>query len=124
MDKESFDLFECLEYNPQDGITEDSVCDLLAVVEGERDTANWHWVVALRDKKFALIIGGCDFTGWHCQSWAESFIGESAIECAQKDGNPGARDSLMNQIQSGVRIETWREVIQKDFNYPTIFIVR
>lgn len=80
-----YDLSACLEYNPQNGINNETVVDILAVWEGENDGDDWRWVVALTDGTFAFIQGGCDYTGWDCQSWAVSTIiqtPEQAAFCA------------------------------------------
>lgn len=63
-----YDFCACLEYNPQDGWGLDNVHKVLAVVEGEHDGADWHWIVELtrmpREKSFVYLTGGCDYTGW------------------------------------------------------------
>lgn len=40
---------------------------------GENDGAEWHWIVELQDGTWAYVHGGCDYTGWDCQSSAEAF---------------------------------------------------
>lgn len=67
-----YDLEACLKYNPQEGYGVDNIMRVLAVVEGERDGADWHWVFELENEKLCYLRGGCDFTGWDCQSWASS----------------------------------------------------
>lgn len=59
-----YDLESCLNCNPQEGFTEKDVTAILAVVEGERDGKDWHWIVKLNDERHAYIVGGCDYTGW------------------------------------------------------------
>lgn len=73
---ETYDLKACLKYNPQDGWEIDDVADILAVVEGENDEGHWHWLLRLKEPplRYVYLVGGCDYTGWDCQSWAESSI--------------------------------------------------
>lgn len=78
-----YDLASCLEYNPQPGITHENITEVLAVWEGENDVEDWRWVVALDTGKFAFIQGGCDYTGWDCQSWASSAIVDTPQEAAK-----------------------------------------
>lgn len=62
-----YDFCAALEYNPQPFNLAD-VTRVLAVVEGERDESDWHWIVALNKpfdgKRFVYLTGGCDYTGW------------------------------------------------------------
>lgn len=57
---------------------------IVAEVCGENDGADWYWILQMKDGTFANARGGCDYTGWDCQSWA-NFSGnfktpEEAIE--------------------------------------------
>lgn len=135
--KLDYNLADCLRYNPQRGISEDNIQEVLAVWEGENDGDDWRWVVALSTGKFAFIQGGCDYTGWDCQSWATSKIVDTPEEAANlasgEDLPPGGlldasgfghmlsilsgeymsngsqvAESLLNQIRYG-KIKTWRE---------------
>lgn len=139
-----YDLAACLEYNPQDGITDETIAAVLAVWEGENDGDDWRWIVSLTDGRFAFIQGGCDYTGWDCQSWASSEItddADAAALCALPENTPpgtlldppqglghmvsiltgtymkNAQEvymSLALQLQEG-KIETWREQKDKEF---------
>ena len=42
-----YDLYACLEYNPQDGFALDDIQRVLAVYEGEHDGADWRWILSL-----------------------------------------------------------------------------
>lgn len=35
---------------------------------GQNDGADWHWTVVTGGRTW-LIVAGCDYTGWDCQSW-------------------------------------------------------
>lgn len=117
-----YDLGACLEYNPQDGITSESITIVVAVVEGEPDGAPYSWLVAI-DDRFAWIHGGCDYTGWDCQSWAESGFDDTAIGAIlnldtymQTNGaeNSAATVSLIRQWHTGQKAETWREKTNRE----------
>jgi len=58
-----YDFCACLEYNAQPFNLLD-VERALAVIEGEHDGPDWHWIVVLRDGRFVYLTGGCDYTGW------------------------------------------------------------
>ena len=58
-----YDLYFCLEYNPQ-SFTESDIANVLAVHEGKNDGENWVWVLGMKDGRFAYLEGSCDYTGW------------------------------------------------------------
>lgn len=117
-----YDLSACLIYNPQDGITEETITSVLAVWEGENDGDDWRWVVELTDGRRAYIQGGCDYTGWDCVSNADSWFIEAtediarlAVEYAGYRGNgEEVAASLLRQIAEG-KNETWREAKDREF---------
>lgn len=114
--KLDYDLSACLEYNPQKDFKAEDISAVVAVVEGEHDESSWHWVVRLRGKRFALIVGSCDYTGWDCQSSAESIITNTAIQAAKLDGSPAARYELLEQIKTGKKKTTWRELTKNKYD--------
>lgn len=46
-----------------------SLVRFLMIEEGERDGANWEWVLTLDDGTSWRVVAGCDYTGWDCRSW-------------------------------------------------------
>ncbi len=58
-----YDLVSCLKYNSI-GIGSDDIKHVAATIPGENDEWDWFWVVLLKDGRYALITGGCDYTGW------------------------------------------------------------
>lgn len=58
------DLAYCLKYNPQPEFDLGKVECVLAVVEGEYDEKDWHWLLELTGPRYAYLTGGCDYTGW------------------------------------------------------------
>ena len=78
-----YDLEGCLQYNPQEGITPETIAAVVAVWEGENDGDDWRWVLAMNDGRFAFVQGGCDYTGWDCQSWATSVFAATVDDAAK-----------------------------------------
>lgn len=77
-----YDLNACLEYNPQ-AFSLDDIAMVLAVHQGVNDKDSWRWILQLSDGRYVFLLGGCDYTGWDCQSWAESHFAptpEKALE--------------------------------------------
>ena len=54
---------------------------VLHELTGENDGPEWHWLVRLADGRHAYIHGGCDYTGWDCQSWADVHVAAAFAEC-------------------------------------------
>lgn len=116
----NYDLYAALEENPQDsGITFQEITEILANIEGQNDGNNWIWIVALDNGKFAYLEGGCDYTGWDCQSSLDSTIlntptdGIELVERDEKDLELDIQTSLAIQLSKGKNV-TWRESAGKD----------
>lgn len=45
-----------------------AITSLVMLERGENDEADWLWYVQLADGDAWLMGGGCDYTGWDCQS--------------------------------------------------------
>jgi hypothetical protein len=105
------DLDSCLSHNPQ-GFKVDDIELVKAVIVGEHDGPNWHWLLQLKDGSVAYLTGGCDYTGWDCRSSAESEIHDKWADAlaAVKDGND--RQELARQLQKG-RAQNAEEQIQE-----------
>ena len=118
-EKLDYDLRACLEHNVQKEFTADDIESVLAVREGERDGAEWVWVLKLKDKRFALLWGGCDYTGWDCQSSADSEIFKSAqLACKATRNAPEIQSVLLAQLKVG-KTKTWQEKKDEEFkDYP------
>ena len=81
---ENGDLLAACEYNSLDS---SDLVDVLLEITGENDEADWHWIVTTTSG-FAYISGGCDYTGWDCQSGAERFDAanqEAALALCSQD---------------------------------------
>ena len=45
-------------------MTRGDVSEIIAAVNGENDEADWLGVFRLKDGRFLVASGGCDYTGW------------------------------------------------------------
>ena len=79
--------------------------DVLAQVPGEADGPNWYWLCLMKNGRYGLYWGWCDFTGWDCQSNMEyreaptpkavlSLLKENDVEDTQKP----IKQQLLDQI--------------------------
>ncbi|MDE2102559.1 MAG: hypothetical protein KGL39_35255 [Patescibacteria group bacterium] len=64
------ELRYALEYNPC-GKGYEEIERVLAKHDGEKDEEDWVWLVQFKDGARGLYMGGCDYTGWDCQSSLE-----------------------------------------------------
>ena len=141
-----YDLFACLDENPQKTFTVFDIKKVWAVWEGERDGDDWRWVLELNSGAFVFLQGGCDYTGWNCQSWAthafadtlelaaEKALGDISIEeSSPSDAGLGhllsifsgeydknfedVKNSLLKQIAEGKQ-KTWMEQKVEEFKVP------
>lgn len=75
-------------------VTRDDVVEIIAAVNGENDGADWVGVFRLKDGRFLVAEGGCDYTGWDCRA------GNSLTVCATMEDvltfglSPETRDRL------------------------------
>lgn len=93
-----YDLANCIDYHIKEfDILQ--VVEVLAVWEGENDGDDWRWILKLTTEcgaknggEYAFIQGGCDYTGWDCQSWGKATFKSSPMEAAElaKTGPEGA----------------------------------
>lgn len=59
------------------------IVEILATVDGCNDYADWHWLAMLESGRFAYITGGCDYTGWDCQSNLDVHEADTLAECVR-----------------------------------------
>lgn len=71
--------------------------EILASIEGANDEDDWHWIVRLEDGQFAYITGGCDYTGWDCQSNCEAFVEPDLRACLRQVGE-AQHDELVMRL--------------------------
>lgn len=127
------DLYYCLEYNAQP-FNIDDIEKVLAVFEGANDEKDWRWVIKLTkeaakkfENKFAYLQGGCDYTGWDCQSSADSRFCKTALKAAEYAKSSefssyeddtfklGVYAKLVEQLKSQ-KNKTWRENKDVEFS--------
>ncbi len=53
---------------------------LIAEIPGHNDEDDWFWIGKLKDGRFFGARGGCDYTGWDCQSHCDYWVGKSITE--------------------------------------------
>jgi hypothetical protein len=145
-----YSLRACLEYNPQN-FTIFDIDKVMAVWEGENDRDDWRWVIRVKKDcsktnggRYVFLQGGCDYTGWDCQSWATSQFTKTALKAAHLalgdvqvgESHPyqaglghmlnilggtydenfqKVYDSLVEQIKSSKK-KTWRENKDEELN--------
>lgn len=49
-------------------VTRADVADIIAAVNGENDESDWVGLFLLRDGRYLVAEGGCDYTGWDCRA--------------------------------------------------------
>ena len=59
---------------PLDAVTLDDVEEVIAASEGENDGPSWVCIVRLRDRRYAFLSAGCDYTGWDCQAGGRVWV--------------------------------------------------
>lgn len=55
------------------------VAEIIAAVNGDNDGPDWLGLFKLKDGRFLVASGGCNYTGWDCQA------GNSLTVCATLD---------------------------------------
>lgn len=98
--RRDINLAYALEFN--DVVLPSNVLEIVATIVGERDGANWHWLVVLEDGQCAYITGGCDYTGWDCRSSCEEFV-EPTMRDAVRQIPEAYRDELVAQLPEQTR---------------------
>jgi hypothetical protein len=65
------DLADAVKYNRRYESKEytGEIDKVFGEITGERDERDWHWLVGFSDGKVGYLTGGCDYTGWDCQSF-------------------------------------------------------
>ena len=126
-----YDLRACLEHNPQSFSIFD-IEKVLAVWTGERDEDDWRWVIKVTKEyakthkvgRFVFLQGGCDYTGWDCQSSADSVFAKTDKQAAeyartkfrwQEDTTGEVYKSLVEQLKL-FKKRTWHEKMDEELD--------
>lgn len=70
-DQDGYDFAMCCEYNDYGPASNKRIISLEMIQQGANDESSWVWEVGFEDDTWWKLIGGCDYTGWDCQSSAE-----------------------------------------------------
>lgn len=65
------------------GFDRTDVKKVLAMDDGDNDGPDWVGVFYLKDKRWACVRAGCDYTGWGCQEDGSSNISSSLKKLVQ-----------------------------------------
>ena len=124
-----YDLEACLEYNPQDEFSQKKKKKILAVHEGENDEDDWRWILKVTPEcakkngnmRFVFLQGGCDYTGWDCQSWADCSFAKTALRAA-KFANTGPDGATVNMV-TGSGFGHMLKLLsgEYDSNFPDVY---
>lgn len=89
---------------------------IVAEVCGENDGVDWYWILQTKDGTFSNAEGGCDYTGWDCQSNASIKEGfktpEEAIDALnipKYDGRKNIKEVLKKQIIGEIPFAIYQE---------------
>lgn len=98
---------------------ESEVVKLVLEIEGENDGPDWHWIVQLENGRFAYGWGGCDYTGWDCQSsinWKDSraTIEEAIDDVPPQDYNNRNPHELFKEMYAQSNRDTHNEKPSED----------
>lgn len=113
---ESDDIVNALDYNPQTNLCKSDIDVIVAEVCGENDGVNWFWIILRKDSKFQYVTGGCDYTGWDCQSHCsandpveniEEALAQSP-ECPDYD-NRKIRQCLTRQVNDEIPFAIYQD---------------
>jgi len=82
------DLQSAFDHNSVENFPIDAIDNVVAAVYGEADGPSWFWLVEAKEESFpaqagayALLEGGCDYTGWDCQSYLKVVAQGGLFEC-------------------------------------------
>jgi hypothetical protein len=67
--QDASDLCVGAKYNDYGPLADHQVDDLVCNEFGQRDGPGWKWTVTFVNGETWIATGGCDYTGWDCQSF-------------------------------------------------------
>lgn len=89
------------------------VVGLLMVEQGEHDGPNWVWLVTTHEGEHWWAIGGCDFTGWDCQSSLDWTLYEEPVELTDDEQLDNLRSIAEDEaVRDDTDVETLRWAIR------------
>ena len=85
---------------------------VLGNIPGANDEEDWMWLVELENGRVAFLRGGCDYTGWDCQSGFAATVEYSDLSSAfsviglpiyETNGNRKVREQFLPQVNKYLR---------------------
>lgn len=58
----------------------EDVVEIYAAVNGENDESDWVGLFRVRDGRFVVAYGGCDYTGWDCRASNQIEVASTAAD--------------------------------------------
>lgn len=101
---ENDDLWRALANNNTSTFYREEIKSIIAEVPGENDELDWWWILKLDTRKYLLLRGWCDYTGWDCRSGIDELgIFKSALLAAKAAPESGdyrnVRNTLIGQVK-------------------------
>lgn len=66
--QDAHDFAMACEYNDYGPTQSHNITRLVMITQGERDAGSWTWHLEFENGDIWTASGGCDYTGWDCQS--------------------------------------------------------
>lgn len=72
-DQDIMEFLLACEHNSSEAteISDLAITEFKMLQQGEHDCKDWIWRITTEDGSEWVAIGGCDYTGWDCQSWLD-----------------------------------------------------
>ena len=67
--QDAYNFSYACEYNSYGPVQDQRIVELQLIQQGHNEGEAWIWHVVLEDDSAYLDYGGCDYTGWDCQSY-------------------------------------------------------
>ena len=99
-----YDLPAALFYNDADLPAD--IVEVVLELTGQNDGDQWHWVVRYADGSFGYIAGGCDYTGWDCQSGVDLQPARAGLLDALADVPQDQRRVFEEMLERGERVRS------------------
>lgn len=80
--------------------TRADVVEIVAAVNGENDGPEWIGVFLLRDGRYLVAEGSCDYTGWDCQAGNTMQVAATLQDAIQFGLTPERQERLGLSLQS------------------------
>jgi len=94
---QDYDFKACLDNNVVD-LDVNKIKGCAAFVCGHNDEDAWIWVFKMKDGKYAMLTGSCDYTGWDCRSSSGVAYGNTANALVAAVADSSKKQSLLDQL--------------------------